>query len=204
MDICLAMGSAPTINSPGRELFCLAKLFFLRCGSSASAVITSQLILVKYLYAFYWRNVGVPNDDFFSFFLNVYNPMMIWLLAVVGTFISDPREVPNYGACLGIPLSTYGEGKDVFMLLMLTIPLFLHCSLALLACCIEQRDSSSTESLVKRHGLAFLAFLCGIPLVLTVTLRPKGRINPISVVTNIPIIYSIGCCIAPFFYNPFS
>ena len=54
----------------------------------------------KYLYATVWKNVGMLNDDFFFFFLRVFNILASVLLALVMLF-SRKYFFLRYHFCAG-------------------------------------------------------------------------------------------------------
>ena len=57
----------------------------------------------RYLYAFYWKNVGALNDDFFGFILLVTNPLLIAYGALFASLAFEYWEIPIYSTCTGIP-----------------------------------------------------------------------------------------------------
>ena len=54
----------------------------------------------RYLYAFVWHNVGVLNDNFFGFFLAIYNAFMSIYFAIFVTLPFHYRKGILYQACM--------------------------------------------------------------------------------------------------------
>ena len=191
IDNILATGLAPVAAAPRRAL-CTTKLFLFRSGGATVAFVGTEMLLIRYLYAFYWRHVGVPNDDFFGAFLATLNPTLILYFAILGTALSNANKVPAYAACLGIS----GQGQDPYAQVMFGLPMSIHIVLVIGSYCMRgngDRRSSDICNLIGRHADAFgMAVLSLVAMFINLSSFDMARF-----VTLLPLMYFLCSVVAP-------